>query len=72
MDLHQHELATLAGIRPGSLRDVEQARNTNPPIGLLIRCAVVLGCPIEELIEESWWKRIRKEMDDEAEQRRKR
>lgn len=42
-------------------RKLEQGLIANPPIRYLTNCAIVLGCQLEDLIEDewrAWWKRL--------------
>ena len=48
------ELAEASGISIATLRRLERGAITNPPLRYLANCALVLGCPLEELIEEEW------------------
>lgn len=52
--LTQVELATAVGLSVSQLRRLERGRHPNPGIALLARCAIALGCEIEDLIEPAW------------------
>jgi transcriptional regulator with XRE-family HTH domain len=52
--LTQRELARRADISLSTLQRIEQLDNDNPGVRYLANIASVLGCAIEDLIEESW------------------
>lgn len=52
--MSQEELAAACGLSLPTYRRLERGRTTNPPYRYLVNLAFVLGCPIEELIEEEW------------------
>ena len=52
--MSQQELAEASGISIATLRRLERGTIKNPPLRYLANCALVLGCPLEELIEEEW------------------
>jgi transcriptional regulator with XRE-family HTH domain len=52
--LTQKALAEKAFVGRGTIRDLEQGRRA-VSLELLMRCAVVLDCPLDELIEPEWW-----------------
>jgi transcriptional regulator with XRE-family HTH domain len=58
--ISQDRLAALIGISGTTYREMETGKNLNPPIGYLANCALVLGCELEDLIDEryrGWFKR---------------
>ncbi len=55
LGLTQKQLALGVGVGLGTIRDLEQ-RCRPPKIQLLMRCAVVLRCNLETLIDDKWWK----------------
>lgn len=52
--LTQRELARRAEISLSTLQRIEQLENDNPGVRYLANIASVLGCEIEDLIEDSW------------------
>jgi transcriptional regulator with XRE-family HTH domain len=52
--LSQQELAEATGISIATLRRLERGTMTNPPLRYLANCAIVLGCQLEDLIEDEW------------------
>ncbi len=52
--LSQVELAEASGLSIATLRRLERGTVENPPLRYLANCAIVLGCPLEELVEEEW------------------
>lgn len=52
--LTQTELAEATGISIATLRRLERGSVANPPIRYLANCTIVLGCRLEELIEDEW------------------
>lgn len=52
--LTQDELAEASGISIATLRRLERGSMPNPPLRYLGNCAIVLGCQLEDLIEEQW------------------
>lgn len=61
--MSQNELAEASGISIATLRRLERGAMPNPPLRYLANCAIVLGCELEELIEEEWrtWLALSKE-----------
>lgn len=54
--LTQRELARRADISLSTLQRIEQLDNDNPGVRYLANIASVLGCEIEDLIEDRWRK----------------
>jgi transcriptional regulator with XRE-family HTH domain len=56
-NLTQEQLAELAGVAEGTLRDLELQRRPWPKFQLhiLMRLAIVLRCSVNDLIEDHWW-----------------
>ena len=52
--MSQTALAEASGISIATLRRLERGLVKNPPLRYLTNCALVLGCPLEELIEDEW------------------
>lgn len=52
--LTQRELARRAEISLSTLQRIEQLDNDNPGVRYLANIASVLGCEIEDLIEDGW------------------
>lgn len=52
--LTQRELAARAEISLSTLQRIEQLENSNPGVRYLANIAGVLGCEIEDLIEDAW------------------
>lgn len=52
--MSQTELATASGLSIATLRRLERGSIVNPPLRYLTNCAIVLGCPMEELVEDEW------------------
>jgi transcriptional regulator with XRE-family HTH domain len=50
----QKELARAIGISLSSYYRLERGMNRNPPLGYLANAAIVLGCKLEDLIEDRW------------------
>ncbi len=50
----QEELARAAGLGRSTIQRIEARTMTNPPIRYLANCAIVLGLPLEDLIEPEW------------------
>ncbi len=50
----QEELARAAGLGRSTIQRIEARTMTNPPIRYLANCAIVLGIPLEDLIEPEW------------------
>lgn len=53
-ELTQADLIEATGIRRSTYWRLERGRIANPPLRYLTNCAIVLGVPVEELIEEEW------------------
>lgn len=53
-DLTQRELARQAEISLSTLQRIEQLANDNPGVRYLANIARVLGCEIDDLIEDTW------------------
>ena len=58
--LTQVQLAQAIGITRATYIKLEQGRMPNPPLRYLSNCAIVLGVPVQELIEPEWqtWMRF--------------
>lgn len=52
--MSQTALADASGISIATLRRLERGVVKNPSLRHLTNCALVLGCPLEELIEDEW------------------
>jgi transcriptional regulator with XRE-family HTH domain len=52
--LTQRDLIEATGIARSTYWRLERGRLTNPPLRYLTNCALVLGVPVEELIEDEW------------------
>jgi len=52
--LTQRDLAEATGISRSAYWRLERGRTVNPPLRHLTNCALVLGVPVEELIEDEW------------------
>lgn len=52
--LSQEELAAAAGVPLGTVKRLDRNAATNPAIRPLMRCADVLGCTVDDLVEEHW------------------
>lgn len=52
--MSQEELAAASGLSLPTYRRLERGRTTNPPYRYLVNLAHVLGCGLDELIEEEW------------------
>jgi transcriptional regulator with XRE-family HTH domain len=52
--LTQNELAEATGLSIATLRRLERGTIDNPPLRYLANCAIVLGCQLEDLIEDEW------------------
>ena len=52
--MSQDELATASGISIATLRRLERGTVENPPLRYLTNSAIVLGCQLEDLIEDEW------------------
>jgi len=50
----QQALAEAVGVSRATYVRVEQGRNTNPPLRLLMNCAIALNCALDDLIEDAW------------------
>src|SRR3954454_23524609 len=50
----QNALAEAVGVSRATYVRVEQGRNPNPPLRLLVNCALALGCELDDLIEDHW------------------
>ena len=50
----QEELANAVGMPLSTYWNLERGRNRNPGLGWLSNCAIVLGCKLEDLIEDGW------------------
>ena len=52
--LTQRDLIEATGMSRSVYWRLERGRITNPPLRHLTNCALVLGVPVEELIEDEW------------------
>jgi DNA-binding XRE family transcriptional regulator len=52
--LTQREMAEQTGIKLDTYRRVERGEIDNPPLRHLVNCALVLGVPLGQLIEDAW------------------
>jgi transcriptional regulator with XRE-family HTH domain len=52
--MSQRELADASGISIATLQRLERGLVENPPLRYLTNCALVLGCELDDLVEESW------------------
>jgi DNA-binding XRE family transcriptional regulator len=50
----QNALAEAVGVSRATYVRLEQGRNDNPPLRLLVNCAIALDCELEDLIEDEW------------------
>lgn len=53
-ELTQSDMIEATGIRRSTYWRLERGRIENPPIRYLTNCALVLGVPVEDLIEDEW------------------
>lgn len=53
-ELTQADMVEATGIKRSTYWRLEHGRIANPPLRYLTNCAIVLGVPVEELIEEEW------------------
>lgn len=60
--LTQQQMIDATGIAPATYRRLERGQHRNPQMRWLANCALVLGCTIEDLIEDDWreWSQIGK------------
>lgn len=58
--MSQQEVADAAGISLSTYRRQEWGDTDNPQIGVIVNLAYVLGCELEDLLEERWlrWRRL--------------
>jgi transcriptional regulator with XRE-family HTH domain len=55
----QEEVADAAGIRLSTYWKLERGRMENPGVRYFVNCAVVLGCKVEDLLDDElleWWR----------------
>lgn len=54
----QKELAEATGISVTTIRRLERLEFDNPPLRYLVNCALALGVPLDQVIEDEWrqWK----------------
>ena len=52
--ISQAEMVAATGMSRSVYWRLERGRIANPPLRHLTNCALVLGVPVEELIEEEW------------------
>lgn len=50
----QEELAFAAGIRPSTYWKLERGRIQNPGVRYFTNLAIVLGCKVDDLLEDEW------------------
>jgi transcriptional regulator with XRE-family HTH domain len=50
----QNAMAEAVGVSRATYVRLEQGRNDNPPVRLLVNCAIALGCELDDLIEDEW------------------
>jgi len=50
----QQDLAYWTGLSRSTVQRLELGETSNPPIRYLTNCALVLGCALEDLIENEW------------------
>lgn len=65
----QAEMWKATGLARATYRKLEQGLIPNPPIRYLTNCAIVLGCQLEDLVEDecrTWWKRLLNDPDEPA------
>jgi len=65
--LTQAEMVEATGISRSAYWRLERGRTANPPLRHLTNCALVLGVPVEELIEDEWrttWLQLAPESPD--------
>lgn len=58
--LTQEQMIEATGMAPATYRRLERGEHRNPQLKWLANCALVLGCSIEDLIEDEWreWSQI--------------
>ena len=54
LDLTQDALARQAGIGKRTVERYDQGKVKNPPIRQLLALAAVLGCSLDDIIEDAW------------------
>lgn len=52
--LTQDQMAWVTGIPIATYKRLERGELRNPGVRYLINCATVLGCELDELVEEEW------------------
>lgn len=52
--LTQAQMAASTGISAKSYWRLENGQMTNPPVRYLSNCALVLGVPLDDVIEDEW------------------
>lgn len=50
----QEDLARAAGLSRATYQRLESGRMPNPPLRYLMNLSIVLGCELDELIEDEW------------------
>lgn len=61
--LSQEDLAQAAGLSRATYQRLESGRMPNPPLRYLVNLSIVLGCELDELIEDEWRKPYRMRSD---------
>lgn len=50
----QREMWEAVGVSRATYLRLEHGKTINPPLRLLVNCAIALGCQLDELIEDPW------------------
>jgi transcriptional regulator with XRE-family HTH domain len=50
----QNEIAWVTGISLSTYRRLELGKVSNPPLRYLVNCAIALGVPLDDVLEDSW------------------
>lgn len=53
-NLSQEELAQRSGLAPRTIERLDRGELDNPGVRHIVRLATVLGCSVEQLIEDGW------------------